>query len=130
MPIHSDTARKLLDHLNGRTPLVVTGPLKLYLKGTTTLGSYTHDAPQTIVLSVATYEFDIQEQRASYVATNETAVVFPNMPAMTVTEWSITDSSATPIMLWTGETIRDRDVPQGDSYEVPAGALKVQLVHG
>lgn len=124
MPIHDDTARRLLDHLNGRTALPITGPLKLYIAGTSFAVGYTHTTPQTITLTAAVRG---TEDEAWY-AENETAVVFPNLPPMKVTNWLIQDSSGTPVTVWTGLTIRDRDVPAGDSYEVPAGALRVRLV--
>jgi len=130
MPLPALTAERLLNHINGRTPLTIVGPLKLYIYGFPTGGSPNQVTvgPQPITLSLGVRDTD--SNLDYWEATNEAAVIFPNMPGpgITVTNWFITDSSPTPVTCWEGTTVRNRDVPPGDSYEVPAGALKVRLV--
>jgi hypothetical protein len=123
MPLPQDTAERLLNHLNGLTPLPITGPLKLYVGNQSTMVG-----PQVITLSAGVRSNNSSGEDAYYESTNTAAVVFTNMPPITVNRWYIMDSSATPVKVWEDATLRIRDVPAGDSYEVPAGALKVRIV--
>lgn len=123
MPLTQDAAYRLLNHLSGITPLPIVPPLNLYVGNQNSMRG-----PQVITLSGPVMDNNSSGEDRWYEATNTASVVFVDMPPMIVDRWYITDSSSTPVKIWEDATARIRDVPAGDSYEVPAGALKVRIV--
>lgn len=109
---------KVLDHLTGVAPYTITPPLKVIIR---------NQNGDTIATQPVTFGASILEDGFWY-ALNTTAIVFPNFSSQVdVVSYKIIDSSATPRQIWQGDATRVRTVPAGDSYEIPAGALRVEV---
>jgi hypothetical protein len=111
-------AADILNHINGIAALTITGPVRLKIYNQN--GTEIYPTGQVLSLTTATF--------SSRFATNSTSVLFANMPSQqVVNSWIIYDSSPIPKAVWRGVFKRIRTVPQGDTFEVLPGELRLEL---
>lgn len=112
-------APEILNYINGGAPLTIVGPVRIQVFNTT--GNEVYPGPGQIVQFTAA-------STSEKFATNSTSVLFTNTPSQSIIDhWFIYDSSPTPKAIWGGVFERIRTVPQGDSFEIPIGELRVEL---
>ena len=122
----TDTSENLmLDWVNGvGTPTRPTTPLKVALvtaNGTdsaagteVTGGSY---ARQNVTFTAA----------AAGATSNNAAISYTNMPAVTVVGVEVWDSAATPVRLWHGALTANKTLNAGDTFTIATGDLDLTL---
>lgn len=74
-------------------------------------------APATVTLSAA----------SSGATSNSATLSFTGMPACTVTDVEIWDTSGTPRRLWYGPLTASKTVNSGDTFEIASGSLTLSI---
>ena len=123
--------------LSGQGAFDVTTPLMMAIHWSNGDNVVEIDTPrQQVTFGPVTHHVGAHNDSYDYFETvNTNRLIFYNLPRSSpntwtntvVTDWRIYDSSSTPQMIWWGRPERQRTVPDGDSYMIEAGAIRLVL---
>lgn len=123
-------AQHLLEASLGKTAYSnPTGAVKVALTSTT--GTSTSAGTEVSGGSYArqTVTFNAATSATPTVCTNNGALTFTNMPAVTVTAVEVWDSAGTPIRRWFGALTASKTTNAGDTFTIPDTSLQVSLAN-
>lgn len=121
-------ANKILDHLDAKSTLTITGPIKCRLMA----ANGTASASGTELAAGGGYtaggiSAQLTGSASGEAVTNASAITWTNMPAATIVGVELWDSSATPQRVWWGSLTASKTTSAGDTFTIAAGSLSLSL---
>lgn len=121
-------ANKILDHLNAKATLTVTGPVKCRLMTANgTASSNGTELATSAGYTAGGISAQLTASASAEAVSNATAIAWTNMPASTVVGVEIWDSTGTPQRIWWGALTASKTLVAGDSFTIPIGSLALAL---